>query len=362
MRSNGVNVLPFVELTREFFAWSVAYATRYFPNFTCCQALQHIECFILWQRSPSSYHSNFAHSVCELLFCSDEECWLNESVIEWVCDWVFCCCRDAGTVFYVRCSWCCQGPLFFSVQYASITTDLPSTPLWHCTVWHCVVHIVQHHVYLCTSTTVLLFDSCQPTTMILYNSTLHWWCTVAWHVLHTGDVPLHDMQQYCILVMYRWMTCSVHWPMTIAWHVLYTGTVPLHDMNCTQVGWCCSCSQFYCCSCSYVPTCTLTLYVPNFTLTSSLCCALLIRRHATSGVVFLVCCVWMSNYFFLLACFNWVSEAICPSESSMRSPARGSHLFEWIEPGWSTGICSVWQLSVRLLKSCIYTSNLQDYS
>jgi hypothetical protein len=143
------------------FAGSLAYANRYFPNSTCCQALQHIECFILWQCRPSSsssYHSNFALSVCEMLFCLDEECWLIcwiNHLLWWVCVWVFCCCRDAGTVVYVRCLWCCQGPLFFSVLSARTTTDQPSTPPWHCTVQHCVVHIVQHHVYLCTSTLLL---------------------------------------------------------------------------------------------------------------------------------------------------------------------------------------------------------------
>ncbi len=70
-----------------------------------------------------------------------------------------------------------------------------------------------------------------------------------------------------------------------------------------------------------------------------------------------ICCVWMSYYFFLHACFDWVCKAICHSESSIMSPAIGSHSFEWIKPGQSTGIHSV-----CLLKSCIHTSKLHDYS
>ena len=74
------------------------------------------------------------------------------------------------------------------------------------------------------------------------------------------------------------------------------------------------------------------------------------------------CCVLMEYVLLLLACFDWVCKAIWPSESSIRSPTRGSCWFEWIEPGWSTGIGSVCQLPVCMLKSCIHASKLQDYS
>jgi hypothetical protein len=78
------------------------------------------------------------------------------------------------------------------------------------------------------------------------------------------------------------------------------GAVTLHYMYRVRTGWYCSNHRFT------IPSLLLllNLYIPTFTLTSSLCCAYLIKRHATSGVIFLVCCVWMSNYFFLLACFN----------------------------------------------------------
>jgi hypothetical protein len=74
------------------------------------------------------------------------------------------------------------------------------------------------------------------------------------------------------------------------------------------------------------------------------------------------CCVLMEYVLLLLACFNWVCQAIWPSESSIRLPSRGSHWFEWIKPGWSTGIGSVGQLSVCMLKSCKHASKLHDYS
>jgi hypothetical protein len=62
-------------------------------------------------------------------------------------------------------------------------------------------------------------------------------------------------------------------------------------------------------------------------------------------------------------CFDWVCKTICCLESSsIWSPARGSHSLEWIKPGQSTSIGSVWQLSVGMLKSCIPTRKLQDYS
>jgi hypothetical protein len=104
-------------------------------------------------------------------------------------------------------------------------------------------------------------------------------------------------------------------------------------------------------------------YLLTLLLLPSLRGTFLIRRQATSGgkkqvvscfsfVVF----GWI-NYFLLLACFDWVCKAICPSESSIRSPARGSHSFEWIEPGRSTGIGSVWRLSVHMLKSCIHQAS-----
>jgi hypothetical protein len=54
--------------------------------------------------------------------------------------------------------------VFSSVQYAITTTDLPSTPLWHCNVRYCVD---LSYSTISTCVKVLLFDSCQPTTMIL---------------------------------------------------------------------------------------------------------------------------------------------------------------------------------------------------
>ena len=84
---------------------------------------------------------------------------------------------------HIYCSWCCQGPLFFSVQYVSTTTDLPSTPLWHSNVRYCVDHIVQHHNYLCTSTVVRLLSTNHHDTVLQYTHWLH----------NTGAVPLHDM-------------------------------------------------------------------------------------------------------------------------------------------------------------------------
>ncbi len=66
--------------------------------------------------------------------------------------------------------------------------------------------------------------------------------------------------------------------------------------------------------------------------------------------------------FWWYTCFNWVCKTIWPSECRIWSPVRGSHWFEWIKPGWSTGIGSVCQLSVCMLKSCIHASKLQDLS
>ena len=241
------------------------------------------------------------------------------------CDWVFCCCRHAGTVLYVRCSWCCQGPLFF---YSMPVLLLIYPPLH----FDIALYSTVLNISYCTMTTcvqVLLFNSCQLTTMILYYST------------HTDCITL---------VLNCCMTCTVHWCCTIAWHVRYIGAVPLHGMYCKQVGWCCSCHHLYCCSCSYIP---------NLTLTSLLCCALLIKRHARSGVVFLICCIWMSNNFFLLDCLDLVYKAMCPLKSSIWSPASDSQSFEWIKSGQSTGIGSVWQLSVHMLKCC---KHMQDYS
>jgi hypothetical protein len=72
---------------------------------------------------------------------------------------------------------------FFSVQYASTTTDLPSTPLWHCILRYFVDHIVQRHDYLCTSTAVGLLST-NDYDIVLQNTDCH-------H--YTGAEPLHDM-------------------------------------------------------------------------------------------------------------------------------------------------------------------------
>jgi len=47
------------------------HATRYFPNRICCQALQHIECAILWNRCPSSssYHPNTTNEKHDTTHC-----------------------------------------------------------------------------------------------------------------------------------------------------------------------------------------------------------------------------------------------------------------------------------------------------
>jgi hypothetical protein len=76
-----------------------------------------------------------------------------------------------------------RATVFLSVQYASTTTDLPSTPLWHSNVRYCVDHIVQHHNYLCTSTVVQLLSTNHHDTVLQYTHWLH----------NTGAVPLHDM-------------------------------------------------------------------------------------------------------------------------------------------------------------------------
>ena len=169
------------------------------------------------------------------------------------------------------------------LQYASTTTDLPSTTLWHCIVQYCVEHIILHHDYLCTSTVVQLLSTNNYDTVLQYTHWLH----------YTGAELLHDM--YCTLVLYHCMTCAVHWCCTTKWHVL-----AVHR----QVG----AVLVVICIVSHAHT-----YLLALSLLASLCCDLLIRRHATNGgVVFLACCVWMSNYFFLLACFDWVWKAICP--------------------------------------------------
>ena len=96
----------------------------------------------------------------------------------------------------------------------------------HCTApWllvckYCCLTFVKQRLRYCTTAHALAAS--------------HWCCIVAWHVLYTGAVPLHDM--YCTLVLYHKMACT----------------------GCSQAGWCCSCCHLYCFSCSYVPTCTLT--------------------------------------------------------------------------------------------------------
>jgi hypothetical protein len=110
----------------------------------------------------------------------------------------------------------------------------------------------------------------------------------------------------------------------------------------------------YCCSCLYFLPFTLAHFIYLLCFSYLEACN---KCHASQFVVF-----WMNNYFFLLVCFDWVCKTICHLESSIRSPARGSHWSEWIKPGWSTGIGSVCQLSVCMLESCIHTSKLQDYS
>ncbi len=77
---------------------------------------------------------------------------------------------------------------------------------------------------------------------------------------YTGAVLLHDM--YWTLALYHCMTCTVH---KQAGAVLVVTFIVAHAQS----------------------------YIPPFSLTSSLCCAFLIRRHATSGVMFLICCFWM---------------------------------------------------------------------
>ena len=143
---------------------------------------------------------------------------------------------------------------------------------------------------------------------------------------------------------------------TIGWHVLFTGRLVLFLLS----------LYIYFCSCLYFLPFTLAHACTSFVSllhTSSLCCAFLFGRHATSVVFLNLLCFDGIITFFFLVCFDWVCKAIwCHLESSIWSPARGSHSFEWIKPGWSTGIGSVCKLSVYMLKLCIHTSKLQDYS
>jgi len=92
-------------------------------------------------------------------------CWINQH-LWWVRVWVFWCCRHAGTVFYVRCSWFCQGPLFFQV-YSTPVLLLIYSLLHYDTASYGTVSITLYST-ITTCVQVLLLDSCQPTTMILY--------------------------------------------------------------------------------------------------------------------------------------------------------------------------------------------------
>ena len=109
----------------------------------------------------------------------------DESVIKF-----FRSCCHAGTASYVRCTWCCQGPLFFehTVRQYYYWFTFHSIMTLHWTVQYYVIHIVQHQNYLCASTGVQPLSTNQHhhDTVLQYTHWLHY---------STCAVPLHDM--YC---------------------------------------------------------------------------------------------------------------------------------------------------------------------
>jgi hypothetical protein len=124
-----------------------------------------------------------------------------------------------------------------------------------------------------TCVQVLLFDFCQATTKILYYSTC------------TGSITL---------VLYRCMTRTVHWCCTIAWHVLYTGAVPQNGMYWLFTG-------------------RLVLF-----LLSSVLFLMLIRTYLHSHFLLLFVVIYSSGGMqqmvvlcFLLVAFGWVITSSC---------------------------------------------------
>ena len=116
-------------------------------------------------------------------------------------------------------------------------------------------------------------------------------------------------------------------------------------------------SKIDCCTCTVVPlyqSCSTVLtYLHSYHFPAFVVLFLSGGKRQVALCFSFVVFGW-SNYFILLVCVNWVCKAICPLESSIWSPARGSHSFEWIKPGQSTSFGSVGQLSVCMLKSCIH--------
>ena len=252
----------------------------------------------------------------------------------------FTCCRCAGTVSYVWWSWCCQQPQFSGVyrkpmqlliypplHYNTASYDILQDPYSCCTV------IL---VFWCSGAWVLLTTmmiKCGTCTAVLFLLLLMYYTKyTGCSTLAGGAVPLHGM--YCVQAgcsaccpfatpsillflltshfddtVWNLYCCAFAFIVNVLHSTAYTGcstlaggAVPLHYMYRVRTGWCCS----YCCFATPSLLLLLILYMPTITLFSSLCCTFLIRRHATSGVVFIVCFVWTSNYFFLL-CMLWLS-------------------------------------------------------
>ena len=223
-----------------------------------------------------------------------------------------------------------------------------------------------HHTVLsrshCTAPELLVYKYCWSTpvnqrlwycTTVYALNALHWWCTVGWHVLHnwqctvaqhvlyTGTVPLHDM--HWTLALYHCMTCFVQWRCTVAWHaILYTGGMVLLLLSLFLL-------------LMVVRTYFHSHFVRTFLLSHffSLLCLVLCYLFVAFG--------WVITLSCLCASIECVRQSVLQNPVFGHLRARGSHSFEWIEPGRSTGIRSVWQLSGCLLKSCIHTSKLQDY-
>ncbi len=79
------------------------------------------------------------------------------------------------------------------------------------------VRRVQYTVHICTVLRGLSSAAVQRRQYTVFTRTVFRGLSSA--------APLHDM--YCALALYCCMTSTVHWHCTIAWHVLYTGRLVL---------------------------------------------------------------------------------------------------------------------------------------
>ena len=165
-----------------------------------------------------------------------------------------CAVKDHSTVQSTVNQYCYWSTLFLHYD----TVAFYDTTVLLCCV--CTVSYVQY-LWRCQGPQYLAAYG-KPVLLLIYWSTLH--CTMT--LLHR---------------MVRWY-CYVK--NLIVHHSMYWFTCPVVEAKDTMM-------YLYCAT-------FLTMFYSTYLLTLLLlptcaCCAFLIRRQATSGVVFLICCVWM---------------------------------------------------------------------